>query len=230
MALFAVSSTETIDGAVSADGSVAMRQTSMTGTTSHDVDRRPHLRVVIGSLVLVVAVAGISWLLWKGVEPADFAPRSDYTALAGVVLLATAIERFLEPISRYLMPADEHEQQADEAKAEAVNTAADHSRSQNDKQQAVTAAANALSVLRRRKSERAILFWSVSTSLAMLVGAATGVFCLRVVSTSSSTNRFLDLVLTGLIVGSGTKPTHDLISQLEASKNKTKTDSATAST
>jgi MFS family permease len=196
----------------------------VAGTTSRAVDRRPSLVVVVVSFAIVAVVASIAWLLWKVIDPSDFVPRSDYTALAGVVLLATGIERLLEPLSRYLLPADDMEKDADENKAAAVNSAADPAADSATVETAAAIAANAIAKLRRRKSERAILFWAISTSVAMVVAAVMGVFFLRVVSASTTANRFVDLVATGLIVGAGTKPTHDLISRLEASKTKTKTD------
>jgi hypothetical protein len=203
---------------------------AMAGTTPDNVNRRPNLVVVGASIAGIAIAAAISWWLWDVVvEPSDFVPRSDYTALAGVIFIATAIERLLEPVSRYLVPAEEQERKADASKAQAVNQAADRDVTEAEMKVHANDAAEAISKLRRRKSERAIAFWAISTSIAMLFAAISGVFFLRVVSSSTTTNRFVDLLLTGLIVGGGTKPTHDLISMLEASKNKTKTDPVTAS-
>lgn len=207
-------------------GSVAMAP--VAGTTPHNLDRRPSGLVVAASVLAIAVTAVVSWWLWDVVfEPSDFEPRSDYTALAGVIFLAAAIERLLEPVSRYLVPAEDEEKAADAAKSEAVNMAATSNVSQPNVNAKADDAAKAIAKLRRRKSERAIAFWAISTCIAMLFAATLGIFFLRVVSSSTTANRFIDLLVTGLIVGSGTKPTHDLISQLEASKNKSKTDPTT---
>jgi hypothetical protein len=116
----------------------------------------------------------------------------------------------------------------DAKKAHAVNEAAKPNVTSAEMKDHGDGAAEAVSKLRMRKSERAIAFWAISTSIAMVFAAISGVFFLRVVSSSTTTNRFVDLLLTGLIVGAGTNPTHDVISMLEASKNKTKTDPVTA--
>ena len=90
------------------------------------------------------------------------------------------------------------------------------------------------------QANRAVLMWATAAVLAMLACASLGIFLLRSIETpgavngstasasvrSSSAapsapspakdpNRLLDLLVTGLVVGAGTKPLHDLISQIQ---------------
>jgi hypothetical protein len=86
---------------------------------------------------------------------------------------------------------------------------------------------------------RAVLMWATASVLAMLVCAVLGIFLLRSVetpspapakagvtspapSTAKDPNRLLDLLVTGLVVGAGTKPLHDLISQVQTSSGSSK--------
>lgn len=94
---------------------------------------------------------------------------------------------------------------------------------------------------------RAVLMWAVASVLAMLVCAVLGIFLLRSVETPSATpakagttssapgkakdpNRLLDLLVTGLVVGAGTKPLHDLISQVQTSSGSSKAKASSTTT
>jgi len=104
------------------------------------------------------------------------------------------------------------------------------------------------------QASRAVLMWATAAVLAMLVCASLGIFLLRSVETPSAAkdsiaavtahsssaassapspakdpNRLLDLLVTGLVVGAGTKPLHDLISQVQTTSGKSKA-SASATT
>ena len=116
------------------------------------------------------------------------------------------------------------------------------------------AAAAAQKEHHQSQANRAVLMWATAAALAMLACASLGIFLLRSIETpsavqgstasasvrSSSTvpsapspaknpNRLLDLLVTGLVVGAGTKPLHDLISQIQTTSGKSKA-SASATT
>jgi hypothetical protein len=121
--------------------------------------------------------------------------------------------------------------------------------------QAQTEAAVAQTEFHRAQGARAVLMWATASVLAMLVCAALGIFLLRSVETpspakgttaatsvSSSSahspapspakdpNRLLDLLATGLVVGAGTKPLHDLISQIQTSSGNSKAKASSTTT
>ncbi|HEX5295607.1 MAG TPA: hypothetical protein VFW50_01245 [Streptosporangiaceae bacterium] len=61
-------------------------------------------------------------------------------------------------------------------------------------------------------------------SAALKAGALTAVAASGIVP-----NRWLDVAVTGLVLGAGTKPIHDMLSQVQATKEKKEAD-ATAKT
>lgn len=99
-------------------------------------------------------------------------------------------------------------------------------------------AAVAQTHLHRSQGIRAVLMWATASVLAMLACASLGIFLVRSVeapaspaktsatssasSTAKGPNRVLDLLVTGLVVGAGTKPLHDLISQIQTSSGSSK--------
>jgi hypothetical protein len=106
-------------------------------------------------------------------------------------------------------------------------------------------AALAQTKFHRAQGARAVLMWATASVLAMLVCGAAGVFLLRSVeaprpaqtSAASSApapangpNRLLDLLVTGLVVGAGTKPLHDLITQIQTSSSSSKAKASSPTT
>jgi hypothetical protein len=98
-----------------------------------------------------------------------------------------------------------------------------------NRQTAIQEAAAAQATLDQRRADRAVIFWAVATVLAMAVSAALGLYLLHAVGlpegswrggpfSAQGLRRWVDLLVAGLAVGGGTKPLHDLISNLQASK------------
>jgi hypothetical protein len=105
------------------------------------------------------------------------------------------------------------------------------------------------------QANRAVLMWATASVLAMLACASLGIFLLRSIETPSAAkaptatasvhsssaapsapnpaknpNRLLDLLVTGLVVGAGTKPLHDMISQIQTTSGKSKASASTTPT
>ena len=105
------------------------------------------------------------------------------------------------------------------------------------------------------QANRAVLMWATAAVLAMLACASLGIFLLRSIATPSAVqgstasasvrsssaapsapspaknpNRLLDLLVTGLVVGAGTKPLHDLISQIQTTLGKSKASTSATTT
>jgi len=91
--------------------------------------------------------------------------------------------------------------------------------------------------------------WAMAAALAMAICAWVGIFLLRSVETSGTPsvaaskslssdppgkspsnppNRWVDLVITGLVVGAGTKPLHDLVSNVQTSSSSSQSKNATS--
>lgn len=80
---------------------------------------------------------------------------------------------------------------------------------------------HAQAVLDRLRSNRQIVFFAAATVLAMLLSGVLGLYFLQgvvdVANKPSWLNAF-DVLVTGLVIGAGTKPLHDLIKRLERRK------------
>jgi hypothetical protein len=215
----------------------------------------------------------VSYVVWRSVKPADFMPSSNYAVYAGLLVMALALERVLEPFSGLFIPSVKAKKaqstvMAAHAKRARVVAAAgqldaavaDPAAAQRAQQtlQAAAAAQKDAAVAQKEhhhsQANRAVLMWATAAVLAMLACASLGIFLLRSIETPSAVNestasasvrsssaapsapspaknpnRLLDLLVTGLVVGAGTKPLHDLITQIQTTSDKSKA-SASATT
>ena len=86
-----------------------------------------------------------------------------------------------------------------------------------DSQAPADKAAEAQAQVDRIRRNRALVGWGLASLLAM---CACGAFGFRLMAlTGFKTNEYVDVVITGLAVGSGTKPLHDLISNIQKAKD-----------
>jgi len=98
-------------------------------------------------------------------------------------------------------------------------------------------AALAQAAFHRSQGARAVMMWAAASVLAMAVCALLGIFLLHSVETPrpatagaaasapgpvQDPDRPLDLLVTGIVVGAGTKPLHDLITQIQTSSGSSK--------
>ena len=71
------------------------------------------------------------------------------------------------------------------------------------------------------RANRVVIVWGLATAVATVLCAGGGFFLLRALESNPEWNgvaRWIDALITGLIVGSGTKPVHDLVIRLQKSK------------
>jgi hypothetical protein len=67
-------------------------------------------------------------------------------------------------------------------------------------------------------SNRATL-WAVASGIGMVISGGTGLLLLHAIDKGKwDVPRWFDVLATGLVIGGGTKPLHDLISNIQASK------------
>jgi len=112
------------------------------------------------------------------------------------------------------------------------------------KKAAVDLAAAAQAELDQRRADKAVAYWALATILGLLLSATLGLYLLHIVGLRSDglaadgtwtagignaagIRHMLDLLVTGLAIGGGTKPLHDLISNLQATKTSKKDPSQT---
>jgi hypothetical protein len=153
------------------------------------------------------------------------------TIFAVFFVAAQAIERLLEPIASLLDPkaADALAAASGEAtEAAAAATAKLHSGDGKGAAAAITAAQDKLDEAADKKAKaatskanRKVVFWAVASAVAVLAASGMRLYFLRTVGIATP-NRALEVLATGLIVGSGTQPLHDLVSLISAKADSSK--------
>jgi len=153
--------------------------------------RHQYLGYTVLGLGLAASAYFAAWGL-HGNSSSTYRIDSQWSALTGLFILALAIERALEPFSRKLGP------DTDKAKAREDQDAID---------------------MCRRLT--AIVTWGVATGLAFLLCTKLNITLMQAVRANGSGQPpfWADLLVTGLVVGAGTKPLHDLVSNMERVKN-----------
>lgn len=132
-----------------------------------------------------------------------------FTSFSVIYIVAQAIERFLQPISE-LVGKPEEVKEAKKALKVAIE-APD------------VDPADAKQIAEYRKLERATYFWAAASCISLIVCSILGLGLLQTVVDFSNQKvpgwfEAFDVVITGLAIGAGTKPLHDLIDSIQKSK------------
>lgn len=178
---------------------------------------RPSTSVVAVSMAGVIVAAVVMWLLYRYVfKPTTIHFMTGYVPYAGIVFMTAALERFLEPLSHVLLSNDQVKQTAAKSKSAAHAAAADPGTNTAEVQKTVNTAADAQAKVDSTRTQRALIFWGIATICGLIISGGFGFFLLQsVASPHTQVNTFLDLVVTGLTIGAGTKPLHDLITSVQ---------------
>jgi hypothetical protein len=162
---------------------------------------------VLALAIASAAFAGAWWL--HGNTSSTYRIDSQWGAFTGLFILALAIERALEPFSRKLGP-DTTTRKNTQVRVLARAQVDDEEEKAADCQLAVD--------MCRRLT--AVVTWGVATGIAFLLCAQLNITLMQAVRASGSGAPpfWADLLVTGLVVGAGTKPLHDLLSSIERGK------------
>lgn len=128
-------------------------------------------------------------------------------AYGGLLVFSAAVERFVEPFSHWL-PGRNARNEYEAAYANMLNG-----------NWPLDAVARAKAQMDRAVANRAVIAWGLATAVASLIASASGFYLLRAISAEGwtpSVPRWVDALITGLVVGSGTKPVHDLITKAQS--------------
>lgn len=220
-------------------------------TGSSTKNSRPALWAVLGAFAIVAGAwgVGVNWI-----DDPDFAvdaplrePLEGLTIFAVFFVSAHAIERLIEPLTKFFgigaqdnfakqfdaaersvtaaleaaklvrdLPANTEASKLGTAKADAESKA-------TAAKEALDAAATAKANLAEVKGNRAVIYWALASAVAIVAAAALKLYLLRTVGIAQPP-RALDLLATGLILGAGTKPLHDLVTRIEKKKDNDATD------
>lgn len=190
-----------------------------------------------------IAVAGVVVTAFAAdalASDAGFPAQQPPAAVDGLVLFAVfyvaaqAIERLLEPFSSLLLPNQDKTKEADEAAAAARKAIADAEKGTRDNEGDINAAKRKLDEAAKQKAElaalnghRTILFWGVATALGIVASAGMKLYFLQRAGIPNS-SRWWEILATGLIIGAGTKPLHDLIEFISSKKESAERQAARA--
>ena len=183
---------------------------------------------VVAAFVLVIVSAFVGWLLYDQLEP-TFVVAAGFSAFAPLYILAQGIERLLEPFTKFLGSTTKTnegrvgKETAEKSRNEHVAAVL---QGQTNVATAVTAA-DWQAVLERIRKNTAVIAWGLASAAGIL---ACGAFGIRLLfATGFDVTPAVDIFVSGLAVGSGTKPLHDLISNIQKAKD-TKADPPQAAT
>lgn len=147
------------------------------------------------------------WALWRWAGEPYFLPSTEYSAFALLYVFAQAIERGIEPLTKHL------ERIPFLNKKQAKN---------DDEDQAIVHQAPVTANQDVVDQNRCVLLWSLASFVAMVLCGYAGVMMFRILAQAETVDihPMVDIAITGLAIGAGTKPLHDLISYVQKSKEK----------
>jgi hypothetical protein len=179
---------------------------------------------VFVSYVFIVAGAGLGILFWWLRNPAPFSPASGISVFAPLYILAQAIERVIEPFTS-LIPSKAPDDKGKDKSGDAITQG--HSVRKDVAAHNVNLAlvdgdakqaADWQATVDQIRQNTAVIAWVAASVLGMALCGLFGLFMLRLVGFTDVPKQ-VDIIISGIAVGSGTKPLHDLISNLQEAKN-----------
>ncbi len=194
------------------------------------------LRAVVAVVALASVFVGLavltSWIhdpTYGRTGPAPTAPTpvDGLTIFAVFFVAAAAIERLLEPVAGAILDKkaaqDEAKKAVEDAGKKTVAALADADpNAHQEADAAVKTAAEKAATVEDITYVRTVVFWALATIVAMAASALLKLYFLRTVGIASGT-RTIEVLATGLIIGAGTKPLHDLVGWLSKSADKSGT-------
>ena len=174
---------------------------------------QPDKKVIISSVIAVTIIFVLSvfinsLLIDKGEQLVGLKLSSDVTIFAFLYIAAQAIERLLEPISSRILPTAEEIKNRDITQAKFENS---------KKEKDGIEAANAKAALAIKRANRTVVFWAIATCCGLIASSGLKLYLLTTIG-AASVPRAAEILVTGLVIGGGTKPLHDLISRIEKAK------------
>lgn len=171
---------------------------------------------LVSAFALVAAGGAGSWALWHYKINAQAIHLPDATTFFAVLFaFATAIERILEPFARFL-PGKHARGELEAAVANLANKY--HDATLDD----LIQVAHAKSMLEKGRASRGLVSWGIATAVATVASSAGGLYLLHSIAGENwdGIPVWIDAIVTGIVVGSGTKPLHDVISKVQKNKEK----------
>jgi len=193
----------------------------------------------------VLGVVGVWLIVFRNIADSDYkqgaapaAPAEGLTIFAVFFVAAAGLERLLEPfsilwdrskdtaqaalketvaaVSDYKTKVKVWSEATETAKAAAKGEADTAAQEVDTK---LTNAAKKQAAAAAVSGRKAVVVWALATALGILASASLKLYLLKQVGIASPP-RQLEILATGLIIGAGTKPLHDLVKLIEKAKEK----------
>jgi hypothetical protein len=195
----------------------------------------PSERIAWAAVAIALVAAIVGAILFLVTDPDLHLDVQGFAVFAPIYFAAQAIERLLEPLASVYnttIPQKEAVKSAREQKVRAETAlkaalGADpavinrESAPVNTEMAAATAFEQAaLRALRLKRANRKLLWFAVATVIACILSGLLGLGILEAMSTQKLEAYLgaIDVGLTGVVIGAGTKPIHDLIERVQKSK------------
>jgi len=184
-----------------------------------------------------VVISGIaSCIIYTTTDPNPLIVDVEgFSVFAPLYIVAQAIERLLEPFAARYWVTTKQKSDLRRARQEKARLEALPADRPEPAFAALQAADNTIeakeAALAAAKARRAIPLWAAASALGLVICAIFGLGLLEAIAKQRPSSEFIrtvDVLLTGLAVGAGTKPLHDLIARIEKAKDNA--DSATKPT
>jgi hypothetical protein len=183
----------------------------------------------IGVFYLAVGVSAVIAIVLDSLSNITLTIKGDDFILLGVFyVVAQATERLVEPLMLQEKVAPQTDGlKADVGEAKTALAAAARLGNEGAVESAEEEVKEAQKELTAAQKQRSVAGWALASCFALIVCGILGLGLIGSVSTVSADSDFwksvfarVDVVVTGLAVGAGTKPLHDLITRIEKSKEK----------
>ncbi|HEX2070385.1 MAG TPA: hypothetical protein VHF90_01905 [Thermoleophilaceae bacterium] len=199
--------------------------------------------VVFASIVAVILGYLLALYLNGELKRPNLQVGSDFSVFAIFYIVAQAVERLLEPFATLIggETKEKAKQQADDANEQqavtlavvaregdlddlnALNAAGDTTEAAAALTDAASRKQQADAVLARIRANRVVWLWAAATVIGLAASGALGLYFVQTVATPAAKPppewlNEVDILITGLVIGAGTKPIHDLITRLQKAK------------
>jgi hypothetical protein len=147
---------------------------------------------------------------------------ADFVVFAVFYVVAQATERLVEPLIGKVEAAEVKSKKA--AAKEATRKLQASLTAEQPEAGVAADASAAQEALAEVQGKRAVIAWAMASCFALFVCGLLGLGLIEAVADVTgdpddvSLFRRVDVIVTGLAIGAGTKPLHDLISKLEKAK------------
>jgi hypothetical protein len=169
------------------------------------------------AILLSFGIVGLSLLGAYGMtqvhEVNTFRVSNEMSAFGALFVFSAAVERLLEPLSQWL-PGRAAKGNYERSIAALAN---------RHPATSLADVAAAKAAMERARANRTVVVWGLATAVSTVVASAGGFYLLRMLAESpgwTGVPTWIDALITGLVVGSGTKPLHDVISRVQKGKER----------